>query len=327
LQNPHWALQGLEGLVVIDEIQLAPHLFSILRVLADEPDNPRRFLILGSASPQLMKQTSQTLAGRVEFIEMTPFHLGEIGSEGLETLWIRGGYPRSFLGRSEADSLAWREGFVRTFLERDIPQLGLTIAPTTMRRFWTMLAHYHGQIWNASEIGRSLGVGDKTVRAYLDILSGTYMIRQLQPWYENIAKRQVKSPKIYFRDSGLLHHLLGIDGLRALEGHPKLGASWEGFALEQFLNLIRPNEAYFWGSHGGAEIDLMFLHAGKRYGVEVKFAFAPKLTRSIQFARDSLGLHRVWILHPGPDSFPINDWAKVLALSDLAKAPGDLFLP
>ena len=226
--------------------------------LVDRPENHARFLILGSASPEIIKSASETLAGRLEFIELQGFDLAETGAETWETLWLRGGFPRSFLANSEEDSLAWREGFIRTFLERDIPQLGINIPAVTMRRFWTMLAHYHGQTWNAAEIGRSMGLSDKTVRSYLDILTGTFMIRQLQPWFENLGKRQVKSPKIYFRDTGLLHSLLDIPDRHILLGHPKVGASWEGFAIEQALQILHPNAAYFWGTHAGAEIDLVF---------------------------------------------------------------------
>ena len=230
LQNPELMLATLEGLVVLDEIQLMPQLFGVLRVLVDSPENRVRFLILGSASPEIVKNVSETLAGRVEFVELSGFDIAETGADAWEKLWVRGGFPWSFLAGSDEDSLSWREGFVRTFLERDIPQLGITIPPAGMRRFWTMLAHYHGQTWNASELARSMGLSDKTVRAYLDILTGTFMIRQLQPWYENIGKRQVKAPKIYFRDAGLLHTLLGLADLHSLLAHPRVGSSWEGFA-------------------------------------------------------------------------------------------------
>jgi predicted AAA+ superfamily ATPase len=243
LQNPELMLGALQGVVVLDEIQIMPQLFNVLRVLADRPDNSTRFLILGSASPHIVKNVSETLAGRVEFIELSGFSLQEIDPAALPTLWLRGGYPRSFLAASDDDSGAWREGFIRTFLERDIPQLGITIPAPAMRRFWTMLAHYHGQTWNASELGRSMGLSDKTVRAYLDILSGTFMIRQLQPWHENLGKRQLKAPKIYFRDTGLLHALMSIVDLHTLYGHPQVGASWEGFALEQVLQALNLGDA------------------------------------------------------------------------------------
>ena len=226
LQNPELVLGALQGLVVLDEIQVLPNLFNVLRVLVDRPDNSVRFLILGSASPQIVKKVSETLAGRVEFIQLAGFNLLETGTDQMQTLWARGGFPRSYLADSDSDSLAWREGFIQTFLERDIPQLGITIPAPAMRRFWTMLAHYHGQTWNASELARSMGLSDKTVRSYLDILTGTFMVRQLQPWYENIGKRQVKAPKIYLRDSGLLHSLLSLSGHYELMGHPRLGASF-----------------------------------------------------------------------------------------------------
>ncbi len=238
LQNPELILGGLQGLVVLDEIQQMPELFSTLRVLVDRPENQTRFLILGSASPQLIRQASESLAGRVEFIELSGFDLVETGGEAWKSLWLRGGFPRSFLADSDNDSLAWREGFIRTFLERDLPQLGINIPASAMRRFWTMLAHYHGQIWNASELGRSMGLSDKTVRTYLDILSGAFMVRQLQPWFENIGKRQVRSPKIYLCDSGLLHSLLNIPDSQVLFGHPKVGLSWEGYAIEQVIKIL-----------------------------------------------------------------------------------------
>lgn len=257
LQNPELALGSLQGLVVLDEIQQMPELFSTLRVLVDRPENQARFIILGSASPQLIRNASESLAGRVEFIELSGFDLSEISRPGSsqapgglwQSHWLRGGYPRSFLAASEEDSLAWREGFIRTFLERDLPQLGINIPAPAMRRFWSMLAHYHGQTWNASELSRAMGLSDKTVRSYLDILSGAFMVRQLQPWFENTGKRQVRAPKIYLRDSGLLHSLLNLPDLHTLLGHPKVGASWEGYAIEQALSILRPNEAYFWATH------------------------------------------------------------------------------
>jgi len=251
-------------------------LFNLLRVLVDRPKCDQKFLIPGSASPHIIKNVSETLAGRVEFIELSGFSLNE--ANNTEQLWLRGGFPRSFLAGSEADSLAWREGFIRTFLERDIPMLGITITPAAMRRFWTMLAHFHGQTWNASELGRSMGLTDKTVRSWLDILTSTFMIRQLQPWHENLGKRQVKAPKIYFRDSGLLHSLLNIPDYHSLTGNPRLGASWEGFAMEQVLQILQPPEAYFWSTYSGAEVDLLLFMDGKRYGVEFKFSEAPKIT-------------------------------------------------
>lgn len=307
LQLPELALGELQGLVILDEIQQMPELFSVLRVLVDRPANPARYIILGSASPQLIRRASESLAGRVEFIELSGFDLVETGSAAWQQLWLRGGFPRSFLSTSDEDSLAWREGFIRTFLERDLPQLGINIPALAMRRFWTMLAHYHGQIWNASELGRSMGLNDKTVRAYLDLLSGAFMMRQLQPWYENISKRQVRSPKIYLRDSGLLHSLLDIPDAQALLGHPKVGASWEGFVIEQAMQIMHPAEGYFWSTHAGAELDLLFFHRGERYGIEVKFSEAPELTRSMRSALQDLTLAHLWVLYPGRHSYPVHD--------------------
>jgi len=317
LQNPELVLGPLQGLVILDEIQVLPELFRTLRVLADRSDTLCRFLILGSASPYLIKNVSESLAGRVEFVELSGFDLLEAGGGVVEKLWFRGGFPRSFLADSDEDSLAWREGFIRTFLERDIPQLGITIPAAGMRRFWTMLAHYHGQIWNASEIARSMGVTGKTVRSYLDILTGTYMVRQLQPWHENIRKRQVKAPKIYLRDSGLLHSLLDLNDYRQLMGHPRLGASWEGFAVEQILNSFGPKGAYFWATHSGAEIDLFFLHRGQRYGFEIKFNEAPSVRKSMRVALNDLKLDHLWVIYPGRHRYPVDDKIKVMPLGSI----------
>lgn len=315
LQNPELALEPLDGWIVLDEIQELPGLFAVLRVLADRPANRARFLILGSVAPELIRQAAETLAGRVEFVELAGFDLAEMGGEAADALWSRGGYPRSFLARSEADSLAWREGFVRTFLERDVPRLGIALPPVAMRRFWTMLAHYHGQLWNASELARSMGLSDKTVRSYLDILAGTFMIRQLLPWHANLAKRQVKAPKVYFRDSGLLHALLTIPDRHALLGHPKLGASWEGFALEQVLRAVPGAAAFFWATHAGAELDLLLMHGGRRFGFEFKFAEAPVATRSMRVARADLELAHLWIVHPGRHAFPVEEGISALPLA------------
>lgn len=315
LQNPELALGGLKGTVVLDEMQEMPELFNVLRVLADRPKNRTRFLILGSASPDLIKKASETLAGRVELVG---FALSEIPAKDHQKLWLRGGFPRFFLASSNADSLAWREGFIRTFLERDIPQLGIAIPAAAMRRFWTMLAHYHGQIWNASELGRAMGLSDKTMRAYLDILMGTFMVRQLMPWHENLSKRQVKAPKIYFRDSGLLHQLLSIDDFHTLSGHPKVGASWEGFALEQTLNIIGAQQMYFWSTYSGAELDLFFLHKGRRYGVEFKYSESPLITKSMRSALETLNLHHLWIIYPGKKEYPVHERIAVYPLQDIA---------
>lgn len=311
LQNPEMALADAQGLVILDEIQLRPELFSVLRVVVDKPKNKCKFLILGSASPSIVKNVSESLAGRVEFVDMSGFALDEVGIENWETLWVRGGFPRSFLAKNGKDSFVWREGFIRTFLQRDIPQLGIKIAAPAMRRFWTMLAHYHGQIWNASRIGSSLGINDKTARSYLDILTETYMIRQLQPWHENISKRQVKSPKIFFHDTGLLHSLLSLQDYHALSGHPQVGASWEGFALEQILQLVRPPEAYYWATYSEAELDLFFIVNGKRWGIEFKFSEAPASTRSMRIAIDNLKLHKLLIVYPGKTAYPIDEHIEV----------------
>ncbi len=306
LQNPEMMLGSLKGLVVLDEIQAMPELFKVLRVLADRPNSPARFLILGSASPEIVKGTSETLAGRVEFVELNGFDLSETGADSWKRLWLRGGFPRAYLAGTDEDSAAWRESFLKTFLERDIPQLGISIPAATMRRFWSMLSHYHGQTLNASELARSMGISDKTVRAYIDILLGTYMVRQLQPWHENIGKRQVKAPKIYIRDSGIFHALMNVTDAPALNAHPKLGASWEGFALEQVLRTLRPVEAYFWRAHSGAELDLFFIHRGRRFGCEFKFNEAPRVTRSTHTAINDLRLQHVWLIHPGEHVYPID---------------------
>ncbi|MGD8985451.1 MAG: ATP-binding protein [Desulfobacteraceae bacterium] len=317
LQNPEMVLGSLEGIVILDEIQRLPELFNVLRVLVDRPERTTRFLILGSASPDLVKNVSETLAGRIEFIELSGFDVGETGADSWQALWLRGGFPRSYLADSDDDSLAWREGFLHTFLERDIPQLGITIPSAAMRRFWTMLAHYHGQLWNASELARSMGLTDKTVRSYLDILTGTFMVHQLQPWHENIGKRQVKSPKIYLRDSGILHALLNIADMHSLWGHPRVGASWEGFALSQFTQIVRPAQLFFWSTYRGAEIDLFFLHRGRRYGAEFKFSEAPKITKSMRTALNDLDLEHLWVVYPGQHHYAVDKKVSVWPLRQL----------
>ncbi len=317
LQNPELVLGSLIGLVILDEIQIMPDLFRVLRVMVDRPENKARFLILGSASPVLIKSVSETLAGRVEFIELSGFDLSETGAKKWESLWLRGGFPRSFLAETESDSLAWREGFIRTFLERDIPQLGINIPPAALRRFWTMLAHYHGQTWNAAELSRSMGLSDKTVRSYLDILTGAFMVRQLQPWHENIGKRQVKAPKVYFRDTGLLHSLLDISDKSSLLGSPKSGASWEGFALEQAIQTVRPSEAYYWGVHARAELDFLFTSRGRRYGVEIKFSEAPVVTTSMRTAINDLSLRHLWIVYPGKNAHEIDKKISLLPITNI----------
>jgi hypothetical protein len=314
LSAPMTALEALSGLVVIDEVQRRPDLFELLRVLVDRPRNPARFLLLGSASPYLVKGVSESLAGRMGFVDLAGFDLWEVGVERQTALWLRGGFPRSFLAEDDRDSLAWREDFIRTFLERDIPQLGITIPAETLRRCWTMLAHYHGQVWNAAQLARSLGTSENTARRYLDILAGAYMVRVLPPWFENIRKRQVKAPKIYLRDSGLLHALLQLSTLHDLHGHPKLGASWEGFALEQVTGALKTRDAYFWATHGGAELDLLTLVRGKRYGFEFKYADAPGRNRSMQAAIEDLGLEHLWVIYPGRQEYALDDKISVIPI-------------
>ncbi len=320
LANPKLALEDLRGLVVIDEIQRKPDLFEVLRVLVDRPRGPVRFLILGSASPHLVRGISESLAGRVRFVEMSGFDMSEVTPRRLPDLWLRGGFPKSFLATSESSSLKWRNDFVRTFLERDIPQLGITIPAQALRRFWTMVAHYHGQVWNAAEFARSLGTSEPTARRYLDILVGAFVVRQLSPWFENVAKRQVKAPKIYVRDSGLLHALLGLRTRQQLLGHPKYGASWEGFAVEQILSLARAQEGYFWATHAGAELDLFILQDGKRLGFELKCTDAPRLTKSMQIALEDLRLNHLWVVYPGTRSYRLHRNVEVVSISDVASA-------
>lgn len=316
LANPKLALERLTGLVVLDEIQRRPELTQLLRVLADRRPLPCRFLILGSASPDLMRQASDSLAGRVHFVDMAGFTLDETGPATQTALWVRGGFPPSFLARSEEASRLWRRNFLRTFLEHDLPQLGVRVAPEMLRRFWTMLAHCHGQTWNASGIGNSLGVSHHTTRHYLDLLAGAFTVRLLAPWFENVGKRVVKSPKVYVRDSGLLHSLLGLADLGALESHPKLGASWEGFALDQLLAAARGKDSYFWGVHNAAELDLLLIAGGRRYGFEFKYSDTPGMTRSLHTALTDLKLERAWIVHPGTAAFPIHDQVNVVPLAD-----------
>jgi uncharacterized protein len=324
LDEPITALRPLDGLVVVDEVQRRPDLFSVLRVLSDRRDLPARFLILGSASGDLLRQTSESLAGRMELLAMGGFSMAELGAEAAELLWLRGGFPLSYLAANEADSVAWRRNFVQTLLERDFPQWGVRVPAVALRRFWTMLAHYHGQTWNAAEPARSLGVGESTVRRHLDLLTDAFMIRQLQPYYANLRKRQVKSPKTYVRDTGLLHQLLGIDSLKALLTHPKVGASWEGFVIEQILSTERPDEAFFWATHQGAEIDLVLRYGDELRGVEIKRMDTPRLTRSIRIAIEDLGLKQVAVIYPGEKRFPLSEKVEAVPLSDLGEV-GSLF--
>jgi predicted AAA+ superfamily ATPase len=322
LENPMLALEPLRGLVVIDEAQRVPALFPILRVLADRRPRPARFLLLGSVSPELVKGVSESMAGRVAFVEMSGFDLAEVEAHDFKRLWLRGGFPRSYLAASNDSSSAWRSDFATTFLERDIAALGIQVTTSALRRFWMMLAHYHGQIWNAAEFARSLGTSEPTARHYLDVLSGAFMVRQLPPWFENIGKRQVKSPKVYFRDSGLLHGFLSIRSLNDLESHPKLGASWEGFAIEQILSMVRSRDAYFWATHAGAELDLLLFARGRRYGVEVKYADAPKLTPSMRTALLDLGLERLFVVYPGKSSYSLDERVEVVGIQDLISKLG-----
>jgi predicted AAA+ superfamily ATPase len=322
LEEPMTALRPLKGLVVIDEVQRHPDLFPVLRVLADRKAAPARFLILGSASGDLLRQSSESLAGRMETLSIGGFTLMELGAEAESMLWRRGGFPLAYLASSEANSSAWRKHFIQTLLEKDLPQWGVHVPATALRRFWTMLAHYHGQTWNAAEPARALGVSESTARRYLDLLTDALMVHQLQPWYANLAKRQVKSPKIYVRDSGLLHQLLGIDSEKALLSHPKLGASWEGFAIEQVLASEPHDEAYFWATHQGAEIDLILRRGDTLFGVECKRADAPGMTPSMRIAMEDLGLKRIAVLYPGHRRYALSDAVEVVPLVECTTASG-----
>ncbi|TAK52082.1 MAG: ATP-binding protein [Gammaproteobacteria bacterium] len=324
LDEPMTALGPLEGLVVIDEIQRRPELFPVLRVLADRRGAPARFLILGSASGELLRQSSESLAGRVERIAVSGFSIAEIGPESTGRLWRRGGLPLSYIAPTEKDSLRWRRHFVQSLLERDLPQWGIRIPAAALRRFWTMVAHYHGQIWNASEPARTLGVSPLTCRRYLDLLTDALMLRQLQPWHANLGKRQVKSPKVMVRDSGLLHALLGIETEKALLSHPRHGSSWEGFVIEQILASEPHDEAYFWATHQGAEIDLLLRRGSQLLGIECKRADAPRLTPSVRIALEDLGLDAVAVIYPGARRFHLAERVEAVPLHSLA-TPGNLF--
>jgi len=319
LSAPMQALKDLSGLVIIDEVQRKPELFELLRVLVDRSNQNARFLLLGSASPYLVKGVSESLAGRIGFVDLAGFQLWEVGALHRNRLWIRGGLPKAFLANSESDSIQWRENFIRTFLERDIPQLGISIAAETLRRFWTMVAHYHGQVWNAAEFARALGTAENTARRYLDILTGAYMVRVLPPWFENLKKRQVKAPKIYIRDSGLFHSLLQVSTLANLQGHPKIGASWEGFALEHIIHVFRARDACFWATHAGAELDLMLTVAGKRHGFEFKYTDAPGRKRSMHIAIKDLGLEHLWVIYPGDQKYALDDKITAIPLEKIIK--------
>lgn len=324
LDQPMTALQDLQGLVVIDEVQRRPDLFPILRVLVDRIPLPARFLILGSASPDLLHQSSESLAGRISILTMSGFSLAEVGKESQNQLWRRGSFPLSFIADTEESSLEWRKDFVRTFLERDIPQFGFNIPSTSLFRFWSLLAHYHGQIWNNAEAARTLNVGEATARRYIDLLQDLFMVRLLQPWYANLSKRQVKTPKIYIRDPGLLHYLLGIRSEKDLLLHPRCGASWEGFAIEETVKAVQPDEVYFWATHSGAELDLLLIKNGQRIGVEYKRVDAPRLTPSMRIACKDLELARLLVIYPGPQPYPLDANIQAIPLSSLAEEPVNL---
>jgi predicted AAA+ superfamily ATPase len=318
LDQPDTALRPLKKLVVIDEVQRRPELFPLLRVLADRRPLPARFLILGSASPDLLRQSSETLAGRLETVPLEGFRLADLGVRNLRRHWLRGGFPRAYIPSRESDSLAWRRQFLQTFLERDLPQLGIRIPAPALRRFWNMLAHYHGQIWNAAELARALAVNEATVRRYLDLLTGVFMVRQLSPWHENLGKRQVKAPKVYLRDSGLLHAMLGIGNQRDLEFHPKVGASWEGYAVEEVLKALQPDETYYWATYHQAELDLLLFKNGRRIGVECKRTDAPTLTPSMRIAMTDLKLDRLYVAYPGVKAYSLAKNVEAVPLAQLA---------
>jgi len=322
LAEPMLALQEPKGLVVLDEVQRRPELFPVLRVLADRKPVRTRFLVLGSAAPDLLRQSSESLAGRIAYYELPGLAVREVGFEHADRLWVRGGFPKAFLARSDRESMEWRQSFIRTFLERDLPALGVNIAADTMRRFWSMLAHHHAQLWNASEIGRSFGVADTTVRNYLDKLTDALVVRQLKPWHQNLGKRQVKSPKIFIRDSGLLHALLNLPTKRDIEGHPKLGASWEGFIIDQLVQQlgVSPEETYHWRTHQGAELDLLAVRGGLRLGFEVKRTVAPTLTPSMRSAMHDLKLKSLTVVHAGDQTFPLSKQVQAVAFRDVLNA-------
>jgi predicted AAA+ superfamily ATPase len=316
--SPKITLESLKGLIIIDEIQRMPELFPILRVLADRQVKGVRYLILGSASPALIKGASESLAGRISFIDMSGFNLEEVGIKNWQQLWFRGGFPRSYLAKNDIESMKWRNNFIRTFLERDIPQFGINIPAITLRRFWTMVAHYHGQLWSSAEFARSIGSSEPTAKKYLDILTDAYVIRQLQPWFANISKRQVKSPRIFIRDSGIFHALLSLKNNQILS-HPKLGASWEGFIVEQIISLLDSRDYYFWATHSGAEIDLLVFLEDKAYGFEIKYTDAPSLTKSMKIAFEDLNLSKLFIIYPGNKSYSFNKNTIAIPISELTR--------
>ena len=317
LAEPIQVLESLTGLVVIDEVQRRPDLFPALRVLIDRNNRPGQYLILGSASPALLQQSSESLAGRLEIVDIEGLSLAEVGIKSADKLWHRGGFPLSFTASSDEASFIWREAFIRLTVERDLPTLGLNAPIAVIQRFWSMLAHYHGQIWSGAEIARSLGLSESTIRRYLDFLTDAFLVRQLQPWHENIGKRQIKAPKVYIRDSGLLHTLLRLTDARALLTHPKLGASWEGFLLEQVLWHAQPDEHYFWGTHQGAELDLLMMKHGRRVGVEFKRTDAPKLTPSMRIALEDLKLDQLIVVYPGRKRYSLGAKIQVVPATEL----------
>ena len=315
-------LKALKGLIVLDEIQRKPALFEVLRVLLDRPRGGAKFLILGSASPELLRHSSESLAGRIHYQTLPGLGLDEVGTKQMDRLWIRGAFPRSFTAKTHKESEEWRRSFITTFLERDLPQLGINIRSGTLRRFWTMLAHYHGNVWNSSEFGRAFGVSDTTVRDYVDLLTYALVVRQLTPWHENLSKRQVKAPKIYLADSGLMHTLLGLRTKTDLESHPKVGASWEGFLLEQVIQHLgaHPDECFFWSTHAGAEIDLLVVRGKRRWGYEFKRTSSPNTTKSMHIAIEDLGLDSLDVIHAGDRTFPMSEKIRAVAASDLLVA-------
>lgn len=325
LENPDAVLDGCRGLVIIDEIQRMPSLFEVLRPLCDRRPNPAKFLVLGSASFSLIKGISESLAGRALFVKISGFSVDETGPEQINKLWIKGGFPRSYLSAGAGASHRWLEAFITTFLERDIPQLGIRVPSETLRRFWMMLAHYHGQILNFCELARSMDVTPNTVRHYIDILNGSFMVRVLPPWYENIKKRQIKAPKIYIRDSGILHYLLGIQTMRQLYSNPRYGSSWEGFAMEQILNIYGEQNAYFWSTQRGAELDLMFIRKNKKYGFEFKSSQAPSMTRSMHIALEDLQLESLRVIYPGAKTYKIHKKVEILSLNAVQNSRHLLF--
>jgi len=317
---PERSLAALRGLVVLDEAQTMPELLPVLRVLADRSDNPARFLLLGSASPDLIRGTSESLAGRVAFVYLSGFDVAEVGTDATQDLWHRGGFPRSFLALDDASSYAWRQDFIETFLSRDAARFGITLPPEGLRRFWTMLAHLHGGVLNVAELGRAVSLDQKTASRYVDILAGAFLVRRLPPWFENTGKRVVKAPKLYLRDCGLLHALLGLRNPSDLISHPRFGASWEGFALEQVIRFLdAERDAYFWGTHGGAELDLMVVRGGRRYGFEFKYADAPSTTKSMRVALTDLGLERLLVVYPGRRRFDLDDKITALPIAQLSE--------